>query len=419
MADISIALDCLSIIVLAIIFASCFVEKMKKEASSGIFLCFVLCIILSLASDAIFHAANGVGSLRLLTYAARTVHDILGYLVFIFFMLYMRESILSGMRVLTVLLSVFIAVSVGGIALSFFNLHYGFSFTVDTLGYLRTGRFDYLSSAFILCVLLTLLLAILLKTGTSITRRLFYCTFMLFPIAGVLLNAHTSLSSMTCLGTFVSAILIYTNIYLSKRHIIAEQRTALMISQINPHFTYNTLTAVASLCDTDPKKAKSLIIDFSTYLRGNLNTLSSSELISFDDELRHLKCYLKIEQERFGDHLNVVYDIQSRDFYLPALTVQPIVENAVKHGVTKKREGGTVRISTYRDQKYYYIEIKDDGVGFIAEEIPRAGRVHVGLDNVRARLKSMSGGSLSLQSMKGVGTRVLISIPIAKGGVKQ
>ena len=192
---------------------------------------------------------------------------------------------------------------------------------------------------------------------------------------------------------------------------IEKQKNALMLSQINPHFVYNTLSTIASMCDISPKQAKHLTIDFAKYLRQNIDTLTSEELIPFDQEINHVECYLKIEQARFREHLNVIYSIQCREFNIPPLTVQPLVENAIKHGITKKAKGGTIKISTFEEDKNYVIEIIDDGVGFDTE----GTKMNVGINNVKNRVARMCKGDVNIKSTLGIGTRVTIEIPKKKG----
>jgi sensor histidine kinase YesM len=195
-------------------------------------------------------------------------------------------------------------------------------------------------------------------------------------------------------------------------HELAQSKISTMISQIQPHFMYNTLAVIKHLCDTDPQTAKETIIEFSNYLRGNLDSLSQIELIPFDKELAHTETYLKIEKKRFDDMLNINYDIKVRDFCLPALTLQPIVENAVRYGVTKKEDGGTVTISTEETDNAFIIAVTDDGVGFDTQnQQTQNGRRHIGIENVRNRIFSMCGGTIDIQSKPGEGTKAVISIP--------
>ena len=195
---------------------------------------------------------------------------------------------------------------------------------------------------------------------------------------------------------------------------LQESQISIMLSQIQPHFLYNTLNSIYQLCETNPLRARSLVNSFSEYLRNNLSTLEEPGLITFETELSHVNTYLDIERVRFEDTLEIEYDIKCVDFSLPVLTVQPIVENAVKHGTSKKRGGGTVRISTREDKESYIVEVFDTGCGFDPAKSKNDGKRHVGIENVKQRLSNMCGGSLSIESTVGKGTLATIIIP--KGG---
>ena len=196
-----------------------------------------------------------------------------------------------------------------------------------------------------------------------------------------------------------------------------KSRMGVLRSQIQPHFLFNSLTAIAQLCEKDPALAKQAAITFSEYYRGNLRAIDHAEPIPFAQELDHLKMYLFIEQLRFGDSLNVVFDIESTNFVIPALTIQPLVENAVKHGVGAKEEGGTVTICVKERADSFDIIISDDGVGFDPAAIDNRDRQHVGMDNVKNRLLLMCDAVLRVKSAPGEGTCVTISMP--KEGLDQ
>ena len=192
---------------------------------------------------------------------------------------------------------------------------------------------------------------------------------------------------------------------------LQESQISIMLSQIQPHFLYNTLNSIYQLCETNPMRARSMVNSFSEYLRNNLSSLEESGLIAFETELEHIKTYLDIEKVRFEDTLEIEYDIKCEEFSLPVLTVQPIVENAVKHGTSKKRGGGTVTISTEEDKESYIIKVSDTGCGFDPTVPKNDGKSHVGIENVRQRLSNMCGGSLTIESAIGVGTLATIRIP--------
>ncbi|MBR5320318.1 MAG: histidine kinase [Clostridia bacterium] len=190
--------------------------------------------------------------------------------------------------------------------------------------------------------------------------------------------------------------------------------TSLMISQIQPHFLYNALNTIKYLIKRDPKSAEKAVISFSKYLRGNMDSITQKAPIPFTDELEHTKHYCDIELLRFGDKLNIVYDTPVTNFVIPALSVQPLVENAIKHGVTKKIEGGTVTVITNEDENNYIIKIQDDGVGFDVQNPdlkPSEAHAHIGVNNVRERLINMINAEFIIESQIDVGTCVTIKIP--------
>ena len=189
---------------------------------------------------------------------------------------------------------------------------------------------------------------------------------------------------------------------------LAESRISTLMSQIHPHFIYNTLGSIEQLCELDPPKAAKLVNDFSKYLRGNFGELDNPKLIRVSKELEHTEYYISIEKVRFPD-IEFITEMNCCDFSIPALTVQPIVENAVKHGILKRAEGGTVKVRVYETDSSYFVSVKDNGVGFDIIELEQKN--HVGLRNIRSRLEAMCGGALHIESIIGVGTKITVEIP--------
>ncbi len=190
----------------------------------------------------------------------------------------------------------------------------------------------------------------------------------------------------------------------------AEQRIQIMMTQIQPHFLYNTIATIRALCRTDADKAGEVAEKFGDYLRQNLESLDSDGLIPFRKELEHTRIYAKIEMVRF-DNIRVEYDIQDDRFYLPPLSVQPLVENAIRHGV-RIRDEGIVRISTWRGEDSHEIAVWDNGTGFDVSELNSAYSSHIGIRNVRERIEGMCNGTLQVKSRQGEGTIVTITIPV-------
>jgi LytS/YehU family sensor histidine kinase len=190
---------------------------------------------------------------------------------------------------------------------------------------------------------------------------------------------------------------------------LAESRISTMMSQIRPHFIYNTLGSIEQLCEVDPKKAGELVHDFAKYLRGNFGELDNPKPILMSQEMEHVHHYISIENVRFPD-MTFTFEMNSDDFKIPALTVQPIVENAIKHGLMRLQSGGTIRVVSFETETDYCVTVEDDGVGFDTNVLLDE-RKHVGLRNIRERLKTMVNGTLEIKSVVNVGTKVLIKIP--------
>lgn len=196
---------------------------------------------------------------------------------------------------------------------------------------------------------------------------------------------------------------------------LKENQISLAMSQIQPHFIYNSLNSIYHLCEKDVGMAQQAISDFSDYLQRSISAADRSSLISFEEELNHVKTYLKLEQLRFGKDLKVEYHIDRADFMLPALSVQPLVENAVKHGICQKEEGsGTVTITVRECPDSYEVTVLDDGVGFVPGTEEKGEGTHVGIRNVRQRLDILCHATLEIQSEPEKGTTSTIRIPKEK-----
>ena len=198
-----------------------------------------------------------------------------------------------------------------------------------------------------------------------------------------------------------------------ERALMADQRMQVMLSQIQPHFLYNTLAVIQNLCHTDPPQAEAATVRFARYLRGNMDSLLSEGTIPFERELEHTREYLELEKMRFRGKLEVRLEIECTDFELPPLTLQPIAENAVRHGVRGNPDGsGTVVITAREYPDRYKITVTDNGAGFDTSSAPESEeRTHIGIQNVRQRLAALCRGTLELQSSVGEGTTAVITLP--------
>ena len=190
-------------------------------------------------------------------------------------------------------------------------------------------------------------------------------------------------------------------------------------SQMQPHFLYNALGAIQEIVLEDPAYASELIGDFTIHLRSCIRAMANDAPIPFEQELANIKAYVNIEKMRFGDKLTVLYDIQKRDFSILPLSVQPIVENAIRHGIYERgEEGGVVTIKSAEREGNVLITVEDNGVGFDVEAYQMAlssgEKDSTGLKNIMFRLDRMMNASVDIQSCIGAGTKVTIAIPREK-----
>lgn len=277
----------------------------------------------------------------------------------------------------------------------------------------------------VVIALMDVVLTICLGKKLGWRETIVFCFYGLIPIAATLNQEYLETAPIYVAAT-VSAVLIYVMIHVERdRRLVQSElelakqqaelqdsRARIMMSQIQPHFLYNALNSIYYLAGQDAEKAQNAISDFADYLRMNLDSLKRVTKVTFEEELRHTKTYVNLERMRFGEILSVIYDISYRDFEIPALSLQPLVENAVKYGVCQKDDGGTIVISTRKREQHVEMIIEDDGIGFDVDEQKKDGRSHIGLANVKERIKAMCGGEMFVESEIGKGTKITISIPI-------
>lgn len=197
-----------------------------------------------------------------------------------------------------------------------------------------------------------------------------------------------------------------------------ENEMAFLQSQIKPHFIYNALNSISSLCITDGERASELIDQLSIYMRKCFRGIGKNSLITLESELELVKVYLSIEKARFGDRLSVEYAIdENAACMLPPLVLQPLVENAIRHGLMKRRAGGQVRIAVEMKPEKVFFSIEDNGVGIAPELLKELLQDYressgVGLLNIHRRLINMFQQGLSVESAEGMGTKVSFCIPL-------
>lgn len=187
-------------------------------------------------------------------------------------------------------------------------------------------------------------------------------------------------------------------------------------SQMQPHFLYNALSSIREIVLINPQYASDLIYDFTVYLRACIRSMKNTDMISISQEMDNIRAYVNIEKMRMGDRLKVNYDLKSEDFQIVPLSIQPLVENAIRHGIYNRgKKGGIVVVETKTLSEWNVIIIKDDGVGFdyqkVRDEVERGERQSIGLDNVMFRLNKQLNAKVTIKSTVGVGTIIVVRIP--------
>ena len=198
-----------------------------------------------------------------------------------------------------------------------------------------------------------------------------------------------------------------------QERLLAEARLAALTSQINPHFLFNTLNSVSSLIRTDPNQARLMVVKLSKVLRRLLR--KHENFTTLRDELSFIEDYLSIEVVRFGDKLRFEKDVEedTLDMLVPSMLLQPLVENCIKHGLSSKVEGGTIRIHAHRGETRLHLSVEDDGVGIPESKLATLLDRGIGVSNVNERLKVLFGNEyrMWIESQPGSGTRIQIESP--------
>ncbi|MBO6305539.1 MAG: histidine kinase [Selenomonadaceae bacterium] len=245
-----------------------------------------------------------------------------------------------------------------------------------------------------------------------------YCAaFLLYLIPltiGLAIHLNFYFVELVFAGVVFSALAMFAIIlfdqlgeYMRQEREIARQRAGIMALQMRPHFIYNAMMSIYYLCAKDSKKAQEVTLNFTTYLRKNFTAIASEDFVPFSDELEHTRAYLAIEKVQFEDALLVEYDTPHTDFSTPPLTLQPIVENAVKYGMDPENTPLHIVIRTRKTNLAGEIIVEDNGAGFSPAD---TNAPHIALANISERLR-MRGGTLTIQNREGGGTIVKATIP--------
>jgi len=329
-----------------------------------------------------------------------------------------KETLLKSalMRAVIILWGVYIALLEINMLTDLF-----FFFTPENLFY-RTRWFPLMLLPLVLIMLLNIVG--LIRRRKKLSKRYFiaFLIYLLPMSAFIIIHAYTDIELIVFFGVGVCALSMYSLILSDnimqairqQREIaeqereIARQRAGIMVLQMRPHFIYNTMTSIYYLCKQDADKAQQVTLDFTTYLRKNFTALAGEELVPFKEELEHTRAYLAVEQAQHEDMLYVDYDTPHIHFSVPPLTLQPLVENAVKHSLDPNGDPLCIYVKTRKKDTGSEIVVENNGLDYQPSD---DNEPHIALSNIRQRLKMMCAGDLTIAPRDGGGTVITVTIP--------
>ena len=323
----------------------------------------------------------------------------------------------KGIFVIRVILNVFLAVCIVLLVRAQMS---GVLVNIDETGMYYMGSYYYKSNLMSVAFM-AFDIVMLVAHGEKIPGkyRVMIGLLILSPLLATLakpfyrkIHLATLLTSISLTLMLIMIVKENTSEYRRQEVLKKQLEVDLLLGQIQPHFLFNVLYVIQEICYLDPETAAGAIEDFSKYLRHNMDSISIRTPIPFTEELEHVRHYVSLQQLRFGNALDVQYELGCTDFQLPTLTLQPIVENAVRYGVRMAPKGrGKVLVRTSEHPDYYEIDVIDNGPGFDEGHVKNDGMSHTGLSNVRERLRHISGGELIVNSKAGEGTTVRMILP--------
>ncbi len=297
-----------------------------------------------------------------------------------------------------------------------------FYFITDENIFFRTQWFPMLIIP--LAIIMFLNITGLIRRRKKLSMRYFiaFLIYLLPMTAFIIVHAFIDIELTLFLGVGICALSMYSLIisdhivqnFRQQREIaekereIAHQRAEVMVLQMRPHFIYNTMMSIYYLCKQDADKAQQVTLDFTTYLRKNFTAIVGENLVPFKDELEHTRAYLAVEQAQHEDMLYVEYDTPHTDFSVPPLTLQPLVENAVKHSLDPNGDPLRIYVKTQLTDKGNEIIVENNGLDYQPSD---DNEPHIALSNIRQRLEMMCKGEMTITPREGGGTIVKVMIP--------
>ena len=278
------------------------------------------------------------------------------------------------------------------------------------------GSLYKLSLVPLVLIMLLNIVGVIIRRKKLSNKHLVALLVYLIPMsAAIIIHMFINVELFVVFGMALFAIIMFSLIlsdnmdqYMRQQQEIAHQRANVMVLQMRPHFIYNTMMTIYCLCKQDADKAQQVTLDFTTYLRKNFTALANEELVPFKDELEHTRAYLAVEQAQHEDMIFVEYDTPHINFSVPSLTLQPLVENAVKHSLDPNGDPLRIYITTRQTEAGSEIIVENNGVDYRPAD---DNEPHIALSNIRQRLEMMCKGEMTITPREGGGTVVKVIIP--------
>ena len=265
-------------------------------------------------------------------------------------------------------------------------------------------------------IIMILNIAALFRRRQKLSKKHFVAllTYLLPMTVAIIVHMFGTAELFIVFGMAFLAMMMFVLIlsdnmahYVKQQQEIAHQRTDIMALQMRPHFIYNTMMTIYYLCKQDADKAQQVTLDFTSYLRRNFAAIVSDHTVPFGDELEHTRAYLAVEQAQHEDNLFVEFDTPHTNFRVPPLTLQPLVENAIKHGMSPDGDPLHIYVKTRQTNSGSEIIVENDGPPF---NPANDNEPHIALSNIRERLEMMCGGKLEILPREN-GTTVILTVP--------
>lgn len=427
---VSIAFDWMAMAVLIFIYAACSKGRVldNTKAFRQLILVIYLCVLFESGS----WLFDSLPAYRILNYVCNIGANCALLIGFYIYYIFIRMSKDTDAELFPRMKGVLHATMIVGVLAEVFNCFGGYFYTINENGvYIRSPYGSVLGYIPFLIIIVGCV-QFIIRQKLRWQTKLSYLSYCFLPFICSLWYTVTGYPPTFYLAVAMTSLLVHSDIYVvqskdaerleldnaKKEAEFALSQNKLMLTQIRPHFIYNVLGSIEVLCELDPAKAGRAIHHFTHYFRSNMDVFKNEETIPFVKELEHIRNYVWLEEMRFADELVYQEEIETSDFRVPQLAIQPMVENAIKHGMMGREDGVLhVTLKTQENDIEYVIIVSDDGCGFDpTQPIPEDGRSHIGIQNAAYSLQMRMHGTMHIDSRIGAGTTVTIRIPKEKSG---